>query len=241
MTEKVRYEELLPHEFLDRLAKNPVGYLPLGTLEWHGPHNALGADGIQARGLFERAARSFGGIVLPPLWVGPDRIRHEKNGQYLVGMDYADVTEPNRPLSGSCYWVPKGLFVLQVEALLSQCKRAGFRCVVADGHGPSRIAWGEMADSWERQFDLVLVSSIRDFPKGGWLTQNDHAAKNETSLMLAIRPDLVDMGQLPQDRHVWPVGVGGEDPRDAGAGYGEELLGKTLEALGGKLKALGFC
>src|SRR5450756_98374 len=51
MTEKVRYEELLPHEFLDRLAKNPVGYLPLGTLEWHGPHNALGADGIQARGL----------------------------------------------------------------------------------------------------------------------------------------------------------------------------------------------
>ena len=97
-----------------------------------------------------------------------------------------------------------------------------------------------MADSWERQFDLVLVSSIRDFPEGSWLTQNDHAAKNETSLMLAIRPDLVDMGQLPQDRHVWPVGVGGEDPRDAGAGYGEELLDATLKALGNKLQALGF-
>lgn len=240
MSEKVRYEELLPHEFLGRLAKNPIGYLPLGTLEWHGPHNALGADGIQSRGLFERAAGLFGGIVLPPLWVGPDRIRLEQDGNYFIGMDYADVTEPNRPLPGSCYWVPKGLFALQVEALLSQCKRAGFRCIVADGHGPSRIAWSEMADSWERQFGLILVSSIRDFPEGGWLTQNDHAAKNETSLMLAIRPDLVDMGQLPPDRNVWPVGVEGEDPRDSSAGYGKELLDETLKALGSKLKALGF-
>ncbi len=65
MIEKVDYEELLPQEFAARLARRPVGYLPLGTLEWHGPHNALGSDLLQARGLFRRAARQFGGDCLP--------------------------------------------------------------------------------------------------------------------------------------------------------------------------------
>ena len=95
MIEKVDYEELLPHEFEARLARRPVGYLPLGTLEWHGPHHALGSDLLQARGLFQRAARRFGGIVLPPLWVGPDRITGQKNGVELIGMDTAESTTPH--------------------------------------------------------------------------------------------------------------------------------------------------
>ena len=40
--DKVRYAELLPHEFRTRLAQRPVAYLPLGTLEWHGEHLPLG-------------------------------------------------------------------------------------------------------------------------------------------------------------------------------------------------------
>ena len=35
---KVLYEELLPEEFVQRMQEMPVAYLPLGTLEWHGPH-----------------------------------------------------------------------------------------------------------------------------------------------------------------------------------------------------------
>jgi creatinine amidohydrolase len=64
---KVDYEELFPHQLTARLEQRPVGYLPLGTLEWHGEQNALGADFLQSRGLFRRAARQFGGVVLPPL------------------------------------------------------------------------------------------------------------------------------------------------------------------------------
>ena len=103
MTEKVDYEELLPHEFEERLAQRAVGYLPLGTLEWHGVQNALGADFIQARGLFRRAARRFGGIVLPPVWLGPDRITGQESGPDLIGMDTADTTTPHRQLPGSMY------------------------------------------------------------------------------------------------------------------------------------------
>ncbi|MGA2974354.1 MAG: creatininase family protein [Spirochaetia bacterium] len=238
MTEKVDFEDLLPHEFKERITHRAVAYLPLGTLEWHGPQNALGADFLQARGLFRMAARRFGGIVLPPLWLGPDRIACQESGPDLIGMDTADVTMPHRQLIGSCYWVPKGLFLLIVEAVIAQAARAGFRCIVADGHGPSRTAWGEMADAWEKQFGIALVSAARDFP-GAWRTQMDHAGRNETSVLMAVEPDRVDLTRLPADRHEWPLGVHGEDPRDATAQYGKELIEATLALIGAKLDALG--
>lgn len=238
MTDKVHHEHLLPHEFLERLAHRPVAYLPIGTLEWHGEQNALGADFIQAGGLFERAATRFGGVVLPPLWLAPDRITGRENGPDLIGMDTADTTTPNRQLPGSCYWVPNGLFLTMVEAVLAQVKRAGFRCVVADGHGPSRRAWAEMADSWEKQFGLALVSAMRDF-QGQWRTQMDHAGRNETSIMLAVAPSLVDLSQLPDDRDEWPQGVGGQDPRDSTAELGEELIESTLALIKARLDELG--
>jgi creatinine amidohydrolase len=240
MIDKVDYGDLLPHEFQQRLQQRPVGYLPLGTLEWHGEHNALGADYIQSQALFRRAAHKFGGIVLPPLWLGPDRITAQaEGGPDLIGMDTADVTTPHRQLSGSCYWIPKGLFLMLVESILAQARRAGFRCIVADGHGPSRNAWAEMADTWEKQFGLKLVSAARDFP-GRWRTQMDHAARNETSIMMAVAPELVDLSRLPAERKRWPQGVGGEDPRDATPAYGEELLDATLALIGTRLDELGL-
>ena len=239
MTDKVDYEELLPHEFESRLAQLPVGYLPIGTLEWHGPQNALGADFLQSRGLFRRAACRFGGIVFPPIWLGPDQIIESETGSSLIGMDYAETTKPHKQLPGSLYWIPKGLFLTLLESILAQAKRAGFKCIIADGHGPSRHAFAEMADSWEKQFGLHLVSASRDFPDE-WKTQMDHAGRNETSILSAVTPELVDLSQLPSDREQWPQGVCGEDPRDASAAFGEELIESTLLLIGSKLDELGL-
>jgi creatinine amidohydrolase len=239
MEQIVDYELLKPREFTARLAERPVGYLPLGTLEWHGEHGALGADSLQSLELFRRAARRFGGIVFPPLWLGPDRIRTEPDGRTLIGMDYDATTTPPRRLPGSCYWVPDDLFARILEAVLAQAVRAGFRCIVADGHGPSRNAWAEHADAWEAQFGIDLVSAGRDFPDA-WLSQLDHAARNETSIMLAADPGLVDLSRLPDDPAAWPQGVAGEDPRRSTAAYGEHLLEETLRLIGGRLEAIGM-
>lgn len=239
MTEKVAYETLFPHEFKSRLKDRPVGYLPLGTLEWHGEQNVLGADALQSHGLFHRAAQRFGGIVLPPIWMGPDHIEKQEHGVDLIGMDTAETTVPHRPLPGSLYWIPKELFLSMIEALLAQSKRAGFKCIIADGHGPSRTAWAEKADAWEKQFDLKLISAHRDFPNQ-WKMQNDHAGQNETSAMMALHPEFVDLSQLSTNRDQWPEGVAGEDPRDATAAFGEELLEITLSLIGIKLDELGI-
>jgi creatinine amidohydrolase len=231
---KVRYAELLPHEFEARLRQRPVGYLPLGTLEWHGPQSPLGADFIQASAILEEAARRFGGILFPPLWLGPDAIVLDDQGQPLVGMDI--FSTPSRQLPGSLYWISEGLFLQMIEAILGQARRAGFRCIVAEGHGPSRDAFGRLAKSWRRQFGLHLLSAA-DFP-GSWATQNDHAGANETSILMAVSPELVELDRLPDSGDVRSIGIIGEDPRDSTAGYGRELMEKTLELIGAKLEEL---
>ena len=153
---KVLYEEMLPHEFRKRLAERPIAYLPLGTLEWHGEHLSLASDAIQSEALMVECARRFGGIVMPPIHLGPDRARPTDDGEMLYGMDYAASTSPPRQLDGSCYWVPAGLHLQMVDAILAQLERAGFQAVFGDGHGPSRWSWVENLAERETRFGLKL-------------------------------------------------------------------------------------
>jgi creatinine amidohydrolase len=240
MPEKVRYSDLLPHEFRTRLKAKPLAWLPLGTLEWHGEHLPLGADAIQSEGFFVRCAQTYGGIVLPPIHLGPDRAKFAPDGRQLQGMDYAESTVPNRPLDGSCYWVPPGFFAQLVEAILEQLKRAGFKAVFADGHGPSRRDWVANLKERSERFDLKLLGVTQEFA-GDWRNMTDHAAKNETALVLALRPELPDLTQISADRAVHPVGVGfGPDPRDATAAYGEECLAATHKLMSRILAQAGL-
>jgi creatinine amidohydrolase len=87
VSEHLQYLELTPTEFRARLARAPIAYLPLGTLEWHGEHLPLGADAIQSHGFFLRLAAAAGGVVLPPLFLGPDLVKTVE-GRVYVGMDH---------------------------------------------------------------------------------------------------------------------------------------------------------
>jgi creatinine amidohydrolase len=129
----------------------PLSFLPLGTLEWHGHHLPLGTDMLIPQGIFSRLAKDIGGVVLPPLFLGPDRVRQEQGNSYLIGMEYAVSTTPPRQLPGNAYWCPKGLFLMLCEQIIEQQKRCGIKCMVAAGHGPSQAAWDEAVPGWEQQ------------------------------------------------------------------------------------------
>ena len=159
----VKYEDLLPHQFRSRLAEHPVAYLPLGTLEWHGEHLPLGSDAIISHGLMVEAAVQLGGIVMPPIHLGPDRSQLQTDGAQLQGMDTADVTTPHRQLDGSCYWISEGLFMTLIDTILTQLKRAGFKAVFTDGHGPSRHSWVSHLAEREIRFGLKLLGVTEDF------------------------------------------------------------------------------
>jgi len=242
MTQKVLYCELTPAEFRERLAAAPIAYLPLGTLEWHGEHLPLGADGIQSEGFFRQLAAEVGGIVLPMLFLGPDRTRTE-NGLELYGMDINDIVPPeqkytNQQLAGSAYWVPEETFGVILESILKQLRRAGFRIVVGHGHGPSTVFFANHAAQWRQKFGLECFTcwgNEADGPELG--IQVDHAAMNETSLVMAIRPDLVQLERLPSDPAAWPLAVWGRDPRiHAGAEIGRKAIVFQAQRMAGILR-----
>lgn len=243
MAVEVLYEELTPRVFSARLSQAPIAYLPLGTLEWHGPHLPLGSDGLQSRGFFERLAREVGGVVMPMLFVGPDR-RLEKGGHEFYGMDLGLPDLPNgRPYQtqqhpGSAYWVDDGLFAALIDAVLKQLARTGFKIVVAHGHGPSTVYFKAHIAEFQEKYGLLCFDCWGDQDGDDLGLQVDHAGANETSVMMALRPTLVQMENLPRDLNEWPVGVSGRDPRSrASAELGRKALDTQQKRMVQILKA----
>jgi creatinine amidohydrolase len=239
MAEETIYERLTPTDFESRIKTAPIAYLPLGTLEWHGPHLPLGSDFLQSQSLFIQLARRVGGIVLPPLFLGPDSMQ-EVNGVEYYGMDLSkQVPNPPQQLKGSAYWVSDQLFSEMVEAVLKQLRRVEFRIVVAHGHGPSTNHFVENSESLGERFDLVIMTVWRRREEREPSTefQYDHAAANETSIMMALHPGLVHMEHLPRDAKEWPLGIIGKDPREhASATHGQRIIEIHLDRMESMLR-----
>ncbi|HNR30230.1 MAG TPA: creatininase family protein [Candidatus Hydrogenedentes bacterium] len=229
--DRVLYAELTPSAFQQRLAAAPIAYLPLGTLEWHGPHLPLGADGIQSQGFFEALAQRVGGIVLPALFLGPDCVV-ERDGAEYYGMDILGFPDgAPRQLPGSAYWVYDTLFARLLTGIMRQLKRAGFRIVVAHGHAPSTQAFLGLRPEWDH-LGLQIFVCWREDESDGLGIQTDHAAANETSLVMALRGDLVDMGRLPEDPTESILAVNGDDPRmHASAERGRRAIALQMDRM----------
>src|SRR5436305_468736 len=94
--DELRLSHLRPAEIQQRLTACPAIYVPLGPLEWHGPHLPLGTDPLNAENVALGVCRRIGGIVWPTQFWGTERERppallralgFEEN-QYVVGMDF---------------------------------------------------------------------------------------------------------------------------------------------------------
>jgi len=225
----VLYAEMTPSEFRVRLKACPVAYLPLGTLEWHGEHLPLGTDALLAYDLFVPLAQKVGGVVLPMVFMGPDK--PVDGAQDLYGMDgWTGEKESGQrvrdpaPLEGSAYWMPDELFSKWLEAVFRQLKRAGFKAVVVHGHGPSvgqaiREGGEEQVLHGLKLFNCWGYSVNGQWQAVGTLVEKatgitgGHGGSDETAGVLALRPELVRLDLLPKNPSQWPVGVGGQDPR----------------------------
>lgn len=230
---EVLYERLTPAEFEARIKEAPISYLPLGTLEWHGPHLPLGSDFLQSKGFFEQLAKRVGGIVLPPLFIGPDEPAQEIDGFGYYGMDWR-TPDPPQQLKGSAYWVPYSLFSMLLETLLKQLHRTGFKILIAHGHGPSTnyVVANKEELSRKSGLEIFTLSQNQREKETELEFQSDHAAANETSIMMALYPELVQMENLPNDLKIWPLAVQGKDPRtDASRQHGEEIIRFNLNRM----------
>jgi creatinine amidohydrolase len=208
---KVRFEEMFPWELAQAIAQAPICYLPLGVLEWHGEHNAVGLDGIKAHAVCEEAARRSGGVVVPALWWGADERDDLPDGTYVTG----GIERGERyHVPGSMFWIQPETFRALLLDVYEAMRRRGFRVIVAvSGHWSPHVYLPTLRATGEE--------FLAEHPDTRWLLLTDqevvpdlhypyeHAAGGETSLLMAIRPDLVDLDKaLETDRSLAPYYAG---------------------------------
>lgn len=235
MIESVFYKDLQPLQLLEKVKKCPVAYLPIGTLEWHGRHMPLGTDMIVPESVFAKVAEKIGGVVLPPLFLAPD-IKQKIKGKKFAGMEICgfEKDKPNQ-LYGNCYHISVKLYYKILESVLENLKRNGFKYLVAHGHGPSMNNLNLFKKKFLKKFGIQCFTLFDLGYKDEDGIQTDHAAANETSLIMAIKKEWVDIENLNQDSI--PVAIWGKDPREAASvEYGTTLIEKNVEKVAESLK-----
>ncbi len=76
--------------YRDRLAGDPIIFLPVGALEQHGPHLPMGCDAILASAMAARVADALDGLQLPALRYGYKSQARSGGGQLFPGTTSLD-------------------------------------------------------------------------------------------------------------------------------------------------------
>ncbi|MGH7264142.1 MAG: creatininase [Candidatus Rokuibacteriota bacterium] len=202
MTRSVFLSELSWVEYRRRLAEeDAIVMLPVGACEQHGPHLPLGTDAILATEMTRRAAERVAGIVAPTLSYGYKSQPRTGGGNHFCGTTSLD----------------GGSLCLVVRDVLKELARHGARkLAVIDGHYENQMFLTEGADLAVRELRYDGVTDVRIlkmryceairpetlarvFPHGFAGLDLEHAGVLETSMMLHLFPQLVQMEEVPAD------------------------------------------
>jgi creatinine amidohydrolase len=195
---------LRPGQAVAERDRVPLAILPLGPLEWHGPHLPLGVDALNAETVALRVAQEVGGVVLPTLYVGTERERSREMLQsigfgpedYVVGMDFPANAMPS-------YYYPEEVLAIVVRATLDLLRRQGYRLVVLmNGHAAENhlntLQRLVIEYNHNTPLRVMLLVPIPGFTRGDTWSYA-HATAGETAVMLAAAGETVDLSLLPTD------------------------------------------
>jgi len=245
----MRYEMMLPHQIRRAIAETWPVVLPLGVLEYHGEHMAVGMDTLVVVRALEAIEAEMDVVLLPPFYYGA--------ASYAV--------EP--PEGNGSLQVDAGTLAPFAREMFTGLLRIGFRHIHFFIHHqtenfaagmPTDLAfkfgarqaifaflektrgegfWGDekMADYYASQADqrdpfnwikghpLLTAEAIKFYPF-------DHAGIGETSLVLAFCPEAVDLGRLDEAR--WYTRTAREASAELGARGRDLILAHLREVLG---------
>ena len=242
---------LLDHSFpreKDYVQKNNIPLVIVGgTVEYHGAHCSYGCDTLVAEGLVKKVAEQKEIMIAPTISYSPS--------SYAVGgRKSGTVPVPERAFEDYVYYVFKSLlysgyrniyvvihhqFEQVHEMPMTLCYRTAAKRATMEyleetlGEG----WWGSESYSnyyEEMEGDNDPFSWIKVIPTMSTEVQNatgyDHAGKYETSILMSLYPDSVDLSRLGEIKH-WFT----EAAKDASTKIGDEMVAKSVEYL---LKAI---
>jgi len=178
-----KLEELSSPKFVQALEKSGrTCVIPFGIIEKHGPHLPLGTDLIEVREMCLRAVAQEYAIVFPAYYVG--QINEAKHQPGTIAYSHE-------------------LTWKMMQETLDELARNGVRkIVIVNGHGGNNgfLDYFKMAqlerkhdyalyivDPWSAEIYNALQPKMKSTIPGG------HADESETSIIMAIHPELVNL------------------------------------------------
>lgn len=192
---------LRPEQVIEEMQRRPLAYLPIGPLEWHGPHLPLGVDPLNAENAALLSAMRTGGLVLPTLYWGTERERDPEMlawlgldpDSYVVGMDFPANQLPSMYCS-------EEILALLVREQLRLAVRMGFRLVVlVTGHAATNQVevLQRLAVEFSAESPACVIVVLPFVTNQSGVMEVGHASLIETSVMQALYPDAVRLENLP--------------------------------------------
>jgi len=180
----VRLWEMKWTELQEYVKKCDVVLVPIGSIEQHGPHAPLGTDALNAWKIAELVSEKTGAVVAPPIWYGAHM--------------YHQLGFPGT--------IPIRTDILKeyVKDVIRGLANAGFnKIIIVNGHGqqwalvsalhdivPEVKVFVAVATLWELAIDTINKVCEEPFR---------HADECETSISLALYPELVDMSKAGKE------------------------------------------
>jgi creatinine amidohydrolase len=212
--------------------------VPSGGIEQNGPHMVLGKHDYIVRYTADRIAMALTNTLVAPT---------------IPYVPEGDVSPPtgNMQFPGTIGVAPEA-FASVLDGIARSLKSAGFKtiCFIAD-HGQSQAPQNEVASrlthDWQKDGVTVLSVSAYydDAPQMRYLTDQgetrasigNHAGIIDTSELLAVHPDGVDLHRFADMPFTFAASGGDGDPMRASAERGKALLQIRVDAAVRQIKA----
>jgi creatinine amidohydrolase len=188
----IRWDHLTAEQ-LRQLAAAPeaIVVVPVAAMEQHGPHLPVMVDSLLCSAVAERATRQVLAqrpvVVAPTVWSG--------------------LSEHHMPFGGTIT-LDYPTFHALLRCVCRSLERHGFgRVLLLNGHGGNEAALRVVVEQLSTELEMVLATvtywhlaaerfrAILERQSGV-----RHACEAETSMILALRPDLVDQGRFAEAR-----------------------------------------
>lgn len=221
--------------------QDAIVVVPVAAMEQHGPHLPVMVDSLLCAEVALRTARRVAArqpvVVAPTVWSG--------------------LSEHHMPFGGT-FTLDFATFFALLRCLCRSLVQHGFRRIfLLNGHGGNRFALRVVVDELSSELGAALATATYWEPAAGAFARIleqqpgvQHACEAETSMVMALHPELVDAARLAEAKfiepphvatqrgaHLWrpfaartPTGVIG-DPTAAAAAKGGRLLDAAAEAM----------
>jgi creatinine amidohydrolase len=189
MATEVEFRRLRADQLRERAAENAIAIVPLAAIEQHGPHLPVEVDSLLGGEIALRTARKLAArgepvVVLPVVWTG--------------------ISEHHMSFGGTIT-IELATYAALVEGICRSLVRHGFkRLVLLNGHGGNDNSLRSITDDLTPKLGVPIIQLTYWHPTaleiaGELETQTAllHACEAETSMTMALRPELVARDRIP--------------------------------------------